>query len=66
MHWSGDNYETQYEIFIDQIHNCLQLNQDRFPKVKTQGNSGKNAKKRFVHLRRRGAIPELNIQSSVK
>jgi len=65
LHYSGDNYETQYEIFIDQIHNCLQVNSDKFARVKTQGNSGKNAKKRFVYLRRRGAIAELNIPAQI-
>ena len=63
---SGDNYEKHYQTFLEQVHSCLQRHQNLFSKVQTKGNTGVNAKKRFIHLRRKGAIADLDLPVGIK
>ena len=55
LYYSGDNHERHYQNFIEVIHTKIAKDKKRlYPNVKTKGNTGVNAKKRFAHLRRKG------------
>ncbi|CAG5113499.1 Oidioi.mRNA.OKI2018_I69.chr2.g7603.t1.cds [Oikopleura dioica] len=62
LYYSGENHTRHYLSFIEVIHNFLSKNKAQFPNVKTKGNTGVNAKKRFQYLRRKGTDNALPVE----
>ncbi|CBY35157.1 unnamed protein product [Oikopleura dioica] len=62
LYYSGDNHEKHYQNFIGVIHALLLKKKHVYPNVKTKGNTGVNARKRFAHLRRKGTKTELQVE----
>lgn len=62
LYYSGKTHEQHYQTFIEVIHKVLINRKSEYPNVQTKGNTGKNAKKRFAHLRRRGSPSVMPVE----